>query len=66
VHWRGVLNANGHAIGLAAYSMQDGSGAGLEGRNLLLRLARNIRNDSGALAATGDGVKDGVKTAPGG
>lgn len=46
VHWRGVMHAHGHTIGLAAYSMQDGSGAGLEGRNLLLRLARNIRDGS--------------------
>ncbi|WP_407494385.1 hypothetical protein [Pseudooceanicola sp. MF1-13] len=46
VHWRGVLQANDHTIGLAAYAMQDGSGAGLEGRNLLLTLARNIRGDS--------------------
>lgn len=46
VHWRGVMNVKGHTIGLAAYSMQDGSGAGLEGRNLLLSLGRNIRNAS--------------------
>jgi len=46
VHWRGVMQANGHTFGLATYSMQDGSGAGLEGRNLLLNLARSIRGDA--------------------
>lgn len=46
VHWRGVMTIKGHAIGLAAYSMQDGSGAGLEGRNLLLALGRRIRDAS--------------------
>ena len=48
VHWRGVMTIKGHTIGLAAYSMQDGSGAGLKGRNLLLSLGRNIRNASTA------------------
>ncbi|EAQ03742.1 hypothetical protein OB2597_10881 [Pseudooceanicola batsensis HTCC2597] len=46
VHWRGVMHLKGHAVGLAAYSMQDGSGAGREGRDLLLALARNIRSAS--------------------
>ncbi len=46
VHWRGVMHLNGYAVGLAAYSTKGGSATGPGGRDLLLRLANNIRNAS--------------------
>lgn len=55
VHWRGVMRVPGHTLGLAAYSTEGGAASDLDGRDLLIDLANNIRRDSTA-TATGDSV----------
>ena len=55
VHWRGVMRVPGHTLGLAAYSTQGGAASDLDGRDLLLSLATNIRNAT-AHTSTGDSV----------
>lgn len=47
-YWRAGLVVNGHLVGLAAYAPAGGTLAGPDGRRSLMRMARDLRNRSGA------------------